>query len=205
MKKIILLLASVLIAPNAFADTCATRLMPTFNSAQAGKLCTSLATGSTTTVGTSTAVTGAVTIQVNGTPRWVVATNGQLQQDSNAGSSIVFNRAGGNVQLVAYVPTMAATPVAGTNQIIPGLNIIPTAAANTAAMLRETPVVGEQFIVWNSSPNSVRVKSGGTATMNNAIAGGYVVLPTLGRMICQTTSASNNVCNLEALPTPAGP
>lgn len=205
MKKILALIAVLLWAPTANADVCASRLMPTFTSSQAAKLCSSLATGSTTTLGTTSAITGAVTLQVNGTPRWTMATNGQLQQDSSAGGSLVFNRAGTNVIMVPYVPTMAATPVAGTNQIIPGLNIVPTAAANTAAMLRETPVVGEQFVILNSGVNSVRIKSGGVATMNGVTAGGYVVLPALGRMTCQTTTASNNSCDLQALPTPAGP
>lgn len=47
--KITLLLASVLISSNAYADTCATKLMPTFTSAQATKLCSSF-TGSSSVI-----------------------------------------------------------------------------------------------------------------------------------------------------------
>lgn len=202
MRKILLLIVAVLFAQKAHADACAKNLMPPFTAAQANELCAGMASGNQSAVGNLNNTQ--MSIVVSGTPRWTVLSNGSLNQE-NQGSNIIFNRAGSNVILVPYVPTMAATPVAGTNQIIPGLNVVPTAALNSAAMLRATPIVGEQFDIWNSGPNSVRIKSGGVATMNNTIAGGYVVLPTLGRMRCITTSASNNTCDLVTLPTPAGP
>lgn len=132
----------------------------------------------------------------------ITATTGNVT--STAGSFVV-SAAGQGLQLAAYVPTMAATPVAGTNLIAPGLNVVPTAAANTAAMFAATPVVGTQYRVFNSGPNSVRLKGGGATTINGATAGGYIVLATLTSASCVVTSASNINCSLEAAPTPAGP
>lgn len=109
----------------------------------------------------------------------------------------------------AYVPTMAATPVAGTNDILGGISVIPTAAANTAALL-PTPI-GANLVevkrVINNSGASVRVKAGGTNTINGATAGGYIVLANLEALTCETTSATNHRCKLDTgvLPTPAGP
>jgi hypothetical protein len=42
MKKILVLIASLLIAGTAYADTCATQLMPSFTGNQATQLCTKL-------------------------------------------------------------------------------------------------------------------------------------------------------------------
>lgn len=137
-------------------------------------------------------VRGAVTI----TSGNITLTNG----------SIVFSTAGTNSQLAAYVPTLAATPVVGTNMILPGLNVIPTAAANAAAILGpSTPVPGQQFRIVNSGPNSVRIKAGGGATLNGATAGGYIVLVTLAAVDCFTTSVTNHECLQPVIPTPAGP
>ena len=106
----------------------------------------------------------------------------------------------------AYVPTMAATPVAGTNVFAPGLNIVPTAAANTAAFLgAATPVVGQRFVINNNSGASVRIKAAGGATLNGATAGGYIVLASLATVDCFTASTGNQVCLQPVVPTPAGP
>lgn len=111
-----------------------------------------------------------------------------------------------SVRLAPYVPTMAATPVVGTNQLLPGLNIIPTAAANTAAILgASTPVPGEQFRIVNSGPNAVFIKAGGGATMNGAQAGGKIALATLASINCVTTSATNYNCEQPVVPTPQAP
>lgn len=123
---------------------------------------------------------------------------------NNAGVS--FSTAGMGVRLVTYVPTMAATPAAGTNVFQPNsLNVVPTAAANTAALLPATPIPGDTFEIVNSGPNAVRIKAGGAATMNGATAGGYVVLATLAKAYCSATAAANYNCELPAAPTPAGP
>lgn len=145
----------------------------------------------------SMAATGALT-----TGAGITATTGNIT--STAGSFIV-SAAGQGYRLAAYVPTFAATPVAGTNLIAPGLNVAPTAAANTAAMFAATPVVGTQYRIFNSGPNTVRLKGGGATTINGATAGGYIALATLTSASCVVTAASNINCSLEAAPTPAGP
>lgn len=107
---------------------------------------------------------------------------------------------------VAAVPTMAATPAVGTNEFSPGLNIIPTAAANTAALLGpSTPVPGQRFVINNNSGASVRIKAAGGATLNGATAGGYIVIASLATVRCITVSATNQVCEQAVIPTPAGP
>lgn len=106
----------------------------------------------------------------------------------------------------AFVPTMAATPVAGTNFFRPGPNVIPTAAANTAAFLgAATPVVGQEFIITNNSGASVRAKASGGATLNGAVAGGYIVIANLATVRCRTASLTNQTCEQPVIPTPAGP
>ena len=106
----------------------------------------------------------------------------------------------------ASVPTMAATPVAGTNILYPGLNVVPTAAANTAAFIgAATPVVGQRFIVNNAAGATVRLKAAGGATLNGATAGGYIALVSLATVECFTASATNQVCLQPVIPTPAGP
>lgn len=123
-----------------------------------------------------------------------------------SGVGVTFDTAGVGVRMVTYVPTMAATPVAGTNDFKPNtLSVVPTAAANTAALLPATPIPGDRFEIVNSGPNSVRIKAGGAATMNGATAGGYVVLATLAKAYCSATAAANYNCELPAAPTPAGP
>ncbi len=115
-------------------------------------------------------------------------------------------RSGVNAQLAAFVPTVAATPVANVNLIRPGLNIVPTAAANTALFIGvATPVVGQQFVVTNSGPNAVRLKAAGGATLNGATAGGFISVASLATVQCYTASASNQVCLQPVIPTPAGP
>ena len=106
----------------------------------------------------------------------------------------------------SFVPTMAATPVAGTNYFAPGLNVVPTAAANTAAFLGlATPVVGQQFSINNASGVSVRAKASAGLTLNGATAGGYIVIPNLATLDCETVSLTNQVCRQPVIPTPAGP
>lgn len=104
-----------------------------------------------------------------------------------------------------YVPTMAATPAAATNKILPGLNVVPTAAANTAALLPATPVPGQSFLIVNNGPNAIRVKAGGAAAINGGSAGNYISVATLQQAECVTVGAAAHNCNLATVPTPAGP
>ena len=115
-------------------------------------------------------------------------------------------RVGVNAQLGAHVPTPAATPVANVNRVLPGLNIVPTAAANTAMFIgAATPVPGQQFVVTNSGPNAVRLKAAGGATLNGATAGGFISLAANATVQCYTASPSNQTCLQPVIPTPAGP
>lgn len=111
---------------------------------------------------------------------------------------------GRGYNLQPYVPTLAATPVAttGANEFKPGLNVVPTAAANTAGFLGpKTPVPGQIFVIHNPMANTVRIKANGGATMNGATAGGFLELATLQTAFCQTTAATNQNCNIPAVPT----
>lgn len=138
--------------------------------------------------------------------RLYIDASGDIQQDATNGGDFVFNKPGEYVQMAAFVPTTAATPVAGTNIVKPGLNVVPTAAANDALFIgASTPVVGQQFRVVNSGPNAVRLKAAGGATLNGATAGGYITVATLATVDCITASATNQVCQQPVIPTPAGP
>lgn len=117
--------------------------------------------------------------------------------------SITFSTAGLGVRLPTYVPTMASTPVAGTNMFKVGLNVVPTAASNTEALLDATPTPGDVYYIYNSGPNTIKVKMGGVTTMNGAGAGGTLAIATLLSATCRITSASNANCVLEVAPTPA--
>lgn len=113
---------------------------------------------------------------------------------------------GVNAQLAAFVPTAVATPVINTNLIRPGLNIVPTVAANAAMFIGvATPVVGQQFVVVNSGPNAVRLKAAGGATLNGAQAGGFISVASLATVNCYTASATNQVCTQPVIPTPSAP
>lgn len=118
----------------------------------------------------------------------------------------IQSASGKGINMAVYVPTLAATPVVGTNRFLPGLNVIPTNAANNAGILGEaTPVAGQEFTIVNASGAAQRIKAGGGATLNGATAGGYIVLATLASVRCYSTSATNYNCEQPVIPTPAGP
>lgn len=119
---------------------------------------------------------------------------------------IQFTSAGQGVTMPSYVPTLAATPVAGTNDFKPNtVNVVPTHAANVAGLLPPTPIVGDQFVIKNAAGANIRVKAGGAATLNGATAGGYIVQGTGTIMHCYATAADNYDCDAPVQPTPAGP
>ncbi len=143
----------------------------------------------------------------NATPIWIMdVSSGDFRGQSNGGGISIQNL-GKTFSIVPYVPTMASTPVAGTNDIRFGISVIPTAAANTAALLPATGTPGAWVRAYNSnSANSVRVKAGGSNTMNGVTAGGYIVVPARSYVDCFADPTNTNyVCNLAVLPTPAGP
>lgn len=134
-----------------------------------------------------------VKLAVAGTPKVNVDADG-----------LILNAGFGYNLGTGYVPTLAATPVAttGANEFKPGLNIVPTHAANVAGFLGpKTPVPGQAFVVKNTAGASIRIKAAGGATMNGATAGGFIDLANLATAFCQTTSVSNQDCQLPAAPT----
>lgn len=106
----------------------------------------------------------------------------------------------------AYVPTLAATPAVNTNSFQPGLNVVPTNAANNAAFIGPaTPIVGQCFTIVNNAGAAIRAKAAGGATLNGATAGGYISIASLATVVCCTASATNQICQQPVIPTPAGP
>lgn len=145
------------------------------------------ASGNIVTGGTL-AVTGASTLT------GAVAANGGITFPADKG-----------LGYTAYVPTAIATPVAGTNDLKLGLNVYPTAAANAAAILPTPAAAGVTVRLFNSGPNAVRAKAGGTNTINGSSAGAYIPIATLQEIICTANSATNWGCLQGSVPTPAGP
>ena len=126
-----------------------------------------------------------------------------IAQADASGLSLVGSGAG--IKYHAYVPTLAATPAAA-NQYRPGLNVVPTNAANNAAFLGAATITpGEEFIITNNAGAAVRVKASGGATLNGATAGGYISVANLATVICRSASTTNQTCEQPVIPTPAGP
>lgn len=143
------------------------------------------------TLGTSG--TGAFTLVAASTPVAVVSSTGITMQ------------AGKGIGQAVYVPTMAATPAAGTNDIRKGFNAIPTAAASTAACLPAVPVAGDTFEGYNNAGAAVRVKACGTPGINGGAAGTYFPVAIATYFRCVANSATSYQCGTLAVPTPAGP
>lgn len=158
--------------------------------------------------GTPVAAVGAATPVAAFTPgaaaNWVI--NGTVSAlDSiiaNGGLTFPANK---GLTYTAYVPTLVSTPVAGTNDLKLGLNVIPTAAANAAAILPTPSGAGVTVRLFNSGPNAVRAKAGGTNTINGSSAGAYIPIATLQEIVCTANSATNWGCSQGSVPTPAGP
>ena len=184
MKKFLFLVTALFLAGEAFADSCATALMPAFTAGQATSLCKNLGTAINHALVPSTDNTYALGSL---TKQW---------------STVYAN----NVVVQPFAPTLAATPVAATNQFAPGLNVVPTIAANSAAFIGPaTPVPGQQFTIHNVGTNAIRAKAAGGATLNGATAGGYISIASLATVECKTVSATNQICEQPVIPTPAGP
>lgn len=194
MKRLLLAVVAFAVAATpAFSDTCARTLLPAFTAAQATTLCTKLG------------LSQAVSVIPQTTNSVDLGSSSSVFRSAYVGTSLVFS-SGANSVLTAYVPTLAATPVAGTNQFLPGLNVVPTHAANTAGFLgAATPVPGQQFTIVNESGNAIRVKAAGGATLNGATAGGYISVANLATVDCITASSGNQICRQPVIPTPAGP
>lgn len=132
----------------------------------------------------------------------------------SASNGITLTTAGTYINGAVQVPVVAATPVTGTNFCGPGICAMPTFAAGGAVFVgAATPVAGTQFYIKNVSANTSRAKAAGGATINGAVAGGYIGLATgtsmhctyftVGDLVCDTYSTAGGTT--AALPTPAGP
>jgi len=108
-------------------------------------------------------------------------------------------------QFVAHVPVLAATPVAGTNIYKLGANAIPTHAANLAGLLPTPSALNEQATICSAAANTVRIKPGGTNTINGGSAGAYLPIATAGCTVCTAQTLTNWSCNPDVQPTPQGP
>lgn len=146
-----------------------------------------------------------------GNPRWVLEADGDFANNASTGGELVFQRGGKYVQAAVYVPTPVATPVLGTNLVQPGLNVVPTAAANTAMWLgASTPVAGQQFMIYNNAGAAVRIKGAGAAVINGGTAGKYIEMGIGSYMECKTLTTTIQQCPfytvngvVAAMPTPA--
>lgn len=124
--------------------------------------------------------------------------------DVTISGSLTLSTAAERLKMPPYVATMAATPVAGTN-IVNQLTFVPTAAANTAALLPATPVPGECYKVINSTwnPNAIRVKAGGAAGINGGGSGTFITVGAgLTAECCAGYQGDRWHCTLQAQPTP---
>lgn len=136
------------------------------------------------------------------TPVAVMGATGFTTLPIAGNASIVSDK---SIVYTGYVPTLAATPVAATNDFKLGLNVIPTAAANAAAILPTPVSAGVTSTLINTGPNAVRVKAGGTNTINGSAAGAYIPLAIAAQADCIAESATNWRCSTSVVPTPAGP
>lgn len=140
------------------------------------------------------------------TPVAAFSASGALTSGSlNPTGQLTFTNTTDMVVLVPYVPTMVATPAAPTN-VVRALSAIPTAAANTAALLQSAETVGSCLKGFNTGPNTVRIKAEGTPGINGGAAGTYIPLATqVGYECCRVASASWYCTTTAGVPTPAGP
>lgn len=131
-----------------------------------------------------------------------------------AGTPVVTQDVGGltfasnkNIVMPGYVPTLASTPVTGTNSFQYGVNAVPTNAANNAGLLPPVPTANKPIIVINNGANAIRVKAEGTPGIGTAnTAGAYFALAAGQSSYCVAqTSVGPWQCVLGNVPTPAGP
>lgn len=122
--------------------------------------------------------------------------------DPTSGSGGLRFASAYGLRFAAYVPTLAATPAAGTNDFKIGYNAVPTAAANAGALLPASPTQGDIYEIANTGPNSISVYPGSGDAINAGTANQRLVVPTLNTVRCIANSASLWYCSLNAAPTP---
>lgn len=130
-----------------------------------------------------------------------------LQVDQTAGTSGGINlSAQYGLHMAAYVPTMASTPVQGTNDFKIGVNVVPTAAALTGAFLPFSPTNGDIVEIINSnSANEVQIFPGSSDTINGAAGNTVIGLGAGLKATCYANSASAWFCHVPILAGVATP
>lgn len=136
--KILTLVALVLFGASAFADNCASRLMPTFTSDQANSLCRKLAFPAATGVqirglsldataktvlsvasGNVTQLQGwdtsSINFYTNGAVRWNLGTTGDLTNDATSGGDLVLSRTGKTISVQEATAASACMGIATPN------------------------------------------------------------------------------------------
>lgn len=207
MKKILVLLVCAFLTQSAFADSSSTvELVGLGMKPEIVKYL----------VGTGLIQKNNVALKfANATPAATALSVLRLDTSNNvhvqgiSGKGISLDIAGTPVAsagIAPYVPTMAATPVAGTNDLHYGDNAVPTAAANTAACLPNSPFDGATVNVDNAMANAVRAKPCGTPGVNGAAAGTYLSVAAWTRATLKYNAGLTTwVGATQVVPTPAGP
>lgn len=115
----------------------------------------------------------------------------------------------GGVQAVGTpnVAVFIATPVAGTNVLVPGYNVpAATATASTKVFIGAAiPTPNTTYEFYNQSAATLHLAVPTVSTLNGATQGGYVAVAPRISATCKTVSGTNIDCRLNVNPTPAGP
>lgn len=115
----------------------------------------------------------------------------------------------GGVQPVGTpnVAVFIATPVAGTNVLVPGYNVpAATATASTKVFIGgAVPTPNQTYEFYNQSAATLHLAVPTVSTLNGATQGGYVAVAPKISATCKTVSGTNIDCRLNVNPTPAGP
>lgn len=186
MRRIFALVVSIVFgAQAAFADDCATKLMPLFNSFQATKLC------------------GTLVPQVPGSDNSVsIGTASRRIKDFWSAGSISVDTFQ-NLYSPVNVVTVASTPVADVNMCDGRFNSITSASANNACISNDADGIGKgPDNGCNFSGQTIRVKGGAGITTNaSSVAGAYFSVTDGTCWSCYRVSSTKRNCWLHAQPT----
>lgn len=207
MKKFFSILLALIVPSVAFADQAAIEKLMALGmpGGLAEQVDANFAQSGGTSGGLST--TGSVIFRnATGTPQaWITPASGTLILNGTTGTAgLSFTGSTGGVVHVPSVPTTAATPAAPAN-VAAKFAFVPTAAANNAVLLPSSMNAGDTYVISNIGPNSIRIKAGGTNTINGGTAGAYFPLTTKLTAVCFNDTATNSQCGTLTVPTQAGP
>jgi len=138
-----------------------------------------------------------VELQVSGLRCWYLDNNGDFQQDSTYGRSMVFNR---NDRGIRYrtepALTASGTDLSGANQIAATINRYTTVASGAGAKLSDVTGIGQEVRVINSGANDLLVyPPNGSSTINGGGGGGSVSIATGACGIFVKTAANTWVAH----------